>query len=70
MYCSTHGRINCRDFYCQQAARKAAAADNAGDLSIDPRTGDLNIGIGGGLTVDLEDGDIGVEAAPGIALDF
>jgi hypothetical protein len=41
-----------------------------GDLPVGVNDGDLNIGLGGGLTVDLETGNLGVEIAPGIAYDF
>lgn len=42
--------------------------DNVGQISVG-LDGDLNIGIGGGLTIDTADGDLGVQAG-GIAFDF
>ena len=42
--------------------------DNAGAVSIG-LDGDLNVGLGGGLTYDVNDGDVGFQVAPGLAID-
>ena len=42
--------------------------DNAGQIGIDT-SGDLTIGIGGGLGIDTKDGDLTVEVVPGISID-
>lgn len=59
--CKEHDRYNCYDYRCKQ--------DNAGSVSISTN-GDLNIGIGGGLTIDPSDGSLGMQIAPGISIDF
>jgi hypothetical protein len=41
--------------------------DNAGDIGIDS-SGDVEIGIGGGLTVD-SDGDVGINIGGGVTID-
>lgn len=43
--------------------------DNAGQLSIGVNTGDLNIGLGGGLTMDLNTGGLGMNIG-GMTYDF
>ena len=42
--------------------------DNAGEVSIDTQ-GDVNVGIGSGLTVDATDGSIGIKVG-GITIDL
>lgn len=59
--CSKHQRYACTETECR--------TDNAGTLSMDT-DGDLNIGIGNGLTIDPTDGSLGVQIAPGISIDF
>jgi hypothetical protein len=46
----------------------AVTSDNLGRVDIDPISGDLEIGIGGGLTMDVETGEVGFEVAPGLAI--
>jgi hypothetical protein len=65
-YCTKHGRHGCWSTECQTESR----TDNTGDVSVGANTGDLNIGIGGGLTIDVATGDLGVQIAPGISIDF
>lgn len=43
-------------------------SDNAGQVSIDT-SGDLSVGIGGGLGIDTANGDLTVQIAPGISID-
>lgn len=64
--CKRHNRYDCWHDECRMARK----SDNAGDVSIGVNTGDLNIGIGGGLTIDTATGDLGVEIAPGLSVDF
>lgn len=59
--CKKHDRLSCWDSECK--------SDNAGEIGIDT-DGDLNIGIGGGLTIDPTDGSLGMKIAPGISIDF
>ena len=59
--CKEHDRYNCFDSDCKK--------DNAGDLGID-LDGDLNMGLGNGLTMDMTDGSLGIQIAPGISMDF
>jgi hypothetical protein len=65
-HCTKHSDPDCWRSECQDEKR----TDNAGDLSIGANTGDLNIGIGGGLVIDTATGDLGVQIAPGISIDF
>jgi hypothetical protein len=62
--CEYHRRNRGR---CRQYSN---TEDNAGDLSVGVNNGDLNVGLGGGLTVDVETGDLGFQVAPGISFDF
>lgn len=59
--CKKHDRYSCYELECKN--------DNAGEVGIDT-DGDLNIGIGGGLTIDPSDGSLGMKIAPGISIDF
>lgn len=70
--CTRHGRYDCSasDHCIREIRNGGSTADNAGDISIGANTGDLNIGIGGGLVIDTATGDLGIEIAPGISIDF
>jgi hypothetical protein len=64
--CTRHNRLDCWHDQC----RSGQTNNNAGDLSIGVNDGDLNVGIGNGMTIDLDTGDIGIEIAPGLSYDF
>lgn len=66
MRCTRHLRDFCYEYDCTVERGR----DNAGQVSIGANTGDVNLGIGGGLTVDLEDGELGIQIAPGISIDL
>lgn len=44
-------------------------SDNAGEISVDT-SGDVSIGIGGGLGIDTANGDLTMKIAPGISVDL
>lgn len=60
--CQNHHRT-----YCPETECKRTEDDGSGQLSINT-SGDLAMGVGGGLAIDLEDGSIGVQTG-GITID-
>jgi len=60
--CEKHDRYSCYDSACKDEK------DNAGELTIST-DGNLDIGIGSGLTIDPSDGSLGMKVG-GISIDL
>lgn len=75
--CRRHNHFMCRDAYCRADRQNAGYGpgyvqpynSGVGDLSYDASSGDLAIGIGGGLAIDTANGDLAIDLG-GVAFDI